>query len=152
MSIILRVFSKAGRSRVEIDSKKSFDDLRVELAKRLGLENANTVKLFLDDKFKKPIAARGGDVLSKIFKNGDILHVGNQDTVMTQLPKKREFVSIEENKEDSKMEDEEKKEEVRYDSYGKKLKPVEEKKEDDGPRKDSYGRELKPVEKKKDKK
>ena len=77
MSIILRVFSKAGRSRVEIESKKTFDDLRQELAKRLGLTGPNAVKLFSDDKFKKPIAGRGGDALSKLFKNGDILHVGN---------------------------------------------------------------------------
>ena len=76
MSIILRVFSKAGRSRVEIDGKKTFDDLKQELAGRLGI-SASAVKLFSDDKFKKPITARGAAALNGVFKNGDILHVGN---------------------------------------------------------------------------
>ena len=146
MSIILRVFSKAGRSRVEIDQKKTFDNLKQELCTRLGLSNPAAVKLFSDDKLKKPIAGRGSDAIGKLFKNGDMIHVGNQDTVMAALPAKKEFKDFEAIQKE-KAELEEKKGEDRYDSYGKKLVKVEEeKKEEDGPRKDSYGKVLKSVE------
>lgn len=146
-TLILRVFSQAGRSRVEIQLGKTLLDLKTDLAKRLGLANASVVKLFRDDKFKQPVAGRDSDQIGRLgLKNGDILHVANQGTVMTQLPPPpKKKVEIEEKKE----EDEEKKDEkpeVRKDSYGRVLKPIEEKKEDpDAPARDYYGRVIKTV-------
>ena len=49
--IILRVFSKAGRSRVEISTSKTFADLKKDLATRLGVDAA-AIKIWKDDKFK----------------------------------------------------------------------------------------------------
>ena len=60
-TLILRVFSQAGRSRVEIAPTKTLLDLKADLAKRLGLANPTIVKLFKDDKFKKPLAGRDTD-------------------------------------------------------------------------------------------
>ena len=83
-TLILRVFSQAGRSRVEIDSAKSLGELKADLAKRLGLANAGVVKLFKDDKYRKPLAGGDKDSIKRLgLKNGEMLYVGNQGTVMT---------------------------------------------------------------------
>ena len=80
--IILRVFSKAGRSRVEIEKSKTLHDLKTVLSERLNIE-AKQIKLFTDDAMKKPLAGRDtGSIQSLNLKNGDILHVGNQDANM----------------------------------------------------------------------
>ena len=150
-TLILRVFSQAGRSRVEIQPNKSLLDLKTDLAKRLGLANASIVKLYLDDKFKKPLAFRDSDQIGKLgLKNGEILHVANQGTVMTQLPPApKKKIEIEEKKKEEEGDEEKKKDEkaeVRKDSYGRVIKTIEEKKEDpDAPTLDYMGRVIKSV-------
>ena len=59
--LILRVFSQAGRSRVEIESTQTLKELKDDLARRLNIDSAGAVKLFKDDKFKKPLAGRDTD-------------------------------------------------------------------------------------------
>jgi hypothetical protein len=46
-SIVIRVISNAGRSRVELKSNQTISELKQELAKRLGV-NAATLKMFTD--------------------------------------------------------------------------------------------------------
>ena len=45
MSVVLRVISQAGRSRVEVEPTTTINELKNELAKRLGVE-VNTLKVF----------------------------------------------------------------------------------------------------------
>ena len=47
-SIILRVFSKAGRSRVEINLSSTLHDLKTELSQRLSIETRQ-LKIFKDE-------------------------------------------------------------------------------------------------------
>ena len=76
-SIILRVFSKAGRSRVEINPTSTLHDLKTELSSRLSIE-ARQLKLFTDEAMRKPVNGRDTATIQSLsFKNGDILHVGN---------------------------------------------------------------------------
>ena len=74
--IILRIYSKAGRSRVELASGQTLYDLKTEMSNRLSLP-VNQIKLFSDEFFKKPVAGRDTSALKTLFKNGDIVHVGN---------------------------------------------------------------------------
>lgn len=79
-----------------------------------------------------------------------MVHIGNQDTVMTQLPPPPKQFKPVESKTEEKKEGEEEKPEVLKDSYGRILKAPE-KKEDTVPT-DSYGRVIKEQEKKQDNK
>ena len=75
--IILRVFSKAGRSRVEIEKTANLHDFKTILSERLSIP-AKQIKLFTDDKMKQPLAGRDTSSIQSLnLKNGDILHVGN---------------------------------------------------------------------------
>ena len=83
--IILRVFSKAGRSRVEIGTSQTIYDLKTILSERLSIP-AKKINLFTDDACKKPLSGRDtASIQSLKLKNGDILHVGNQDANMASL-------------------------------------------------------------------
>ena len=83
--IILRVFSKAGRSRVEIGLSQTVFDLKTILSERLSIP-AKKINLFTDDSCKKPLSSRDtASIQSLKLKNGDILHVGNQDANMASL-------------------------------------------------------------------
>ena len=82
--IILRIFSKAGRSRVEMGANQSLYDFKTELGSRLSLP-VNSIKLFSDDACKKAIAGRDTAALKTLFKNGDIVHVGNQDAALASV-------------------------------------------------------------------
>ena len=76
-SIVIRIMSKAGRSRIEIKSSAKMSELKQEIANRLGLDAA-TIKMYSDQAMKKAVAGRDTDLLSKAgLKNGDMLHVGN---------------------------------------------------------------------------
>jgi len=55
--IILRVFSKAGRSRVEIGKSQTLNDLKIDLSKRLSIE-VRQLQLFTDENCKKPLVGR----------------------------------------------------------------------------------------------
>lgn len=78
-SIVIRVISNAGRSRVELKSNQTISELKQELAKRLGV-NAATLKMFTDQAMKKAVNGRDTDTLVKAgLKNGDMLHVNNKD-------------------------------------------------------------------------
>merc|ERR1712076_73456 len=97
-SIILRVHSKAGRSRVEISTKLSYFDLRQELERRINIP-AKQIKLFTDQALKKELKGRDSDSLAKIgLKNGDMLHVGNQTVELTSV--KEKIAQIEKKKAD----------------------------------------------------
>merc|ERR1719253_1632669 len=110
-SIILRVHSKAGRSRVEISSKASCFDLRQELEKRLNIP-AKQIKLFSDQGMTKELKVRDSDSLTKAgLKNGDMLHIGNQTVELSSV--KDKLAAIEKKKADdekqAKIDEEEKK-------------------------------------------
>ena len=84
-SIILRIFSKAGRSRVEIASSQSLFQLKQELSGRLSIP-PKTIQLFTDQGLKKPVPGRDTQSLKAIgLKNGDIIHVGNQDAELASV-------------------------------------------------------------------
>ena len=84
-TIILRVFSKAGRSRVEIGKTQTLHQLKTELRGRLSIPEAK-LKLFTDQALKKPVAGRDTASIDSIgLKNGDILHVGNQDAELASV-------------------------------------------------------------------
>lgn len=86
--IILRVFSKAGRSRVELPQSSSFNDLKTEIGKRLNLD-ARGLALFRDDKLRDQIKGSSSATLVSLrLKNGDIIHVGNQEAKMDIAPPK----------------------------------------------------------------
>ena len=55
--IILRVFSKAGRSRVEIGTNETFHSLKNELSERLSIASRQ-LKLFKDQAMKQPLDGR----------------------------------------------------------------------------------------------
>jgi hypothetical protein len=142
--LILRVFSKAGRSRVEIGVTKTLNDMKADLAKRLGLPSAAAVRLFKDDKCRQPLGGRDTDRMNRLgLKNGDILHVAGETQMTALPPPPKQIVRMDEKKEEEKKEEE--KVEVRKDSYGRVLKTVDEKKDDGKPVTDSYGRVLKAV-------
>ena len=83
--IILRVFSKAGRSRVEISKNQTLTDLKTELSGRLSI-SVGSLKLFTDEALKKPLACRDSATIQSLnLKNGDILHVGNQSVEMSSV-------------------------------------------------------------------
>jgi len=78
MSIVIRVISNAGRSRIEMDPSQTIAVLKAELAKRLGV-SAATIKMFSDQALKKAVSGRDSDSLTKAgLKNGDIIHVNNE--------------------------------------------------------------------------
>lgn len=119
--------------------------MKNEIASRLGLD-ASTLKLFTDNACRKPLGGRDADTLTKIgLKNGDMLHVSNQNAQITNLPPPpKQFKPIEEKKEgDSEMKDEKAK--PLLDSSGKVIKVPEKKEETVA--KDSYGRVIKQVNK-----
>jgi len=75
--IVLRVISKAGRSRIEIDPSSSFAQLRDELHQRLHVE-PNQLQLYLDEKNSKKLLGRDSDTISSLkLKNGDMIYVAN---------------------------------------------------------------------------
>lgn len=149
--IIIRVMSKAGRSRLEIKSSQKISDFKDELSKRLGVDKAS-LKMFHDQAFKKAFQPRESDTLAKAgLKNGDMLFVSNSDTVMAQLPVVKVFKPIDD--EAKKKEEEAKKDlpvEPLKDSFGRILKTLE--KVEDTVAKDSYGREIKTVDHSKEEK
>jgi len=56
-----------------------------QLEKRLSI-NAAKIALFKDEKLTQPIKAAGTVTLAKVgLKNGDMLHVGNQDVELTSV-------------------------------------------------------------------
>ena len=136
-SIIIRVLSQAGRSRVEIAPSKTIADLKVEIATRLNID-AKTVTLCQDQAYKKKFAVKDSVTIAKSgLKNGAQLFVSNKGTEMTALPQKKEMKTYDEiKKEEAKRAEEE----PATDSYGRVLKKVEKPAEDDGKLKDSYGR------------
>lgn len=138
-SIVIRVMSNAGRSRVEIAASASLAELKSQLATRLGLE-AKTVTLYTDQAMKKALSGRDTDSLTKCgLKNGDMLHVRNEGATMTQLQAAPKFKSQEE----IKQQQEEKakgKETPLLDSGGRLIKAVEKKEETEA--KDTYGKVL----------
>lgn len=143
-SIILRVMSQAGRSRIEMPKTNQYKDLKAEIAKRLNLDPAS-LKLFKDQAFKQPIRGTDRDTLERAgLKHGDILHVSNAGTQMTQLPQKKEFVSVK-TEEELKKEAEDKGEKLpdkpMVDSYGRALKAPEVKEVKENV--DYYGRQIK---------
>ena len=76
-SIVIRIISQAGRSRVEISSAKSVGELKNEIAGRLGLD-AKTVMLCLDQGYKKKFTAKDNVSVAKAgLKNGAMLFVSN---------------------------------------------------------------------------
>ena len=141
--IIIRVLSKAGRSRVEIAPTSTILDLKTEIAQRLSLE-AKTVALCKDANYKQKLNVRDGDTIAKAgLKNGAQLFVSNADTQMTALPESKAMRSYE----DIKKEEEKKAEEApAMDSYGRVLKTAEEETDENAAATDSYGRTLKPTE------
>ena len=124
-------------------------DLKAEIANRSGIE-LKTLKVFVDQGMRKPLGGRDTDTLTKMgIKNGDMLHVANQDVKMTNLPPPpKQFKPLEEKKEDK--EGEEKPVQPVTDSYGRVLKVPE--KVEDTVAKDSYGRVIKETDKKVEKK
>lgn len=82
--IILRVFSKAGRSRVEIDSNQTLHDLKTELGNRLSI-TVKQIQLFKDEALKQTVAGRDTASIKSLFKNGDIIHVGNQNVELASV-------------------------------------------------------------------
>ncbi len=83
--IILRVFSKAGRSRVEISASANLHELKTELGNRLSIP-ASQIKLFTDQGLSKPLTGRDTASLQSLkLKNGDMLHVGNQDANLASV-------------------------------------------------------------------
>ena len=140
-TIIIRVLSQAGRSRIEIAPTQTIADLKAEIAKRLSLD-AKTVTLCQDQAYKKKFSAKDSATLAKAgLKNGAQLFVSNQGTQMTALPEKKEMKTYDEIK---KEEEKRAEEEPSKDSYGRVLKKVDKEKEDEkeGELKDSYGRTL----------
>ena len=84
-SIILRVFSKAGRSRIEINLSSTLHDLKTELSQRLQIDTRQ-LKLFKDEAMRQPVNERDTATIQSLkFKNGDILHVGNQDANLASV-------------------------------------------------------------------
>ena len=150
-AIIIRVMSKAGRSRLEMKTSQMISDLTDELSKRLAVEKAS-LKMFHDQAYKRAFKPREADTLAKAgLKNGDMLFVSNSDTVMAQLPVVKVFKPIDD--EAKKKEEEAKKDlpaEPLKDSFGRTLRTVE--KVEDTVAKDSYGRVIKTVDHSKDEK
>jgi len=149
MSIVIRVISNAGRSRVEMKPDQTVQDLKTEIANRSGVD-VKTLKVFTDQAMRKALGGRDTDSLTKVgLRNGDMLHVANQNVTMTNLPPPpKVFKPIEEKKDDDK--EAEAKPAPVTDSYGRKIKVPE--KVEDGVAKDSYGRVIKEIEKKVEKK
>lgn len=89
------------------------------------------------------MAGRDTDSISKCgLKHGDIIHISNQGTVMTQLPQKKEMKTEEVIK---KEKEEKEKDAPLKDSHGRVIKTLE--KVDDGIAKDSRGQVIKEAKK-----
>lgn len=137
-TIIIRVLSQAGRSRVEMAPTDTIGNLKAEIAKRLALD-AKAVTLCQDQAYRKKFAAKDTATIAKSgLKNGAQLFVSNQGTQMTGLPEKKEMKTYEDIK---KEEEKRAEEEPAKDYYGRVIKNVE-KEEDTGETKDSYGRTI----------
>ena len=77
-TIVLRVISDAGRSRIEVKASSACKDLKADLAQRLGVADPKYLQLFKDQAKKQPVNGRDADTIQKLgLKNGDMLHVGN---------------------------------------------------------------------------
>lgn len=88
MSVILRVYSKAGRSRVEMGESDTVHEFKQQIQKKLNLTKA--VGLFKDEACKVPhklVDAKS--IKASGFKNGDIVYVGNADVQMDLGPPKK---------------------------------------------------------------
>lgn len=84
-TIVLRVISKAGRSRIEIPQTASYSDLKTELSSRLSVD-PRSLQIFADEKYTKKIAAPDTANLAQLnLKNGDMIYIANQDTVMAAV-------------------------------------------------------------------
>lgn len=137
-TIVIRVMSEAGRSRVELSATQTVKDLKNDIAKRLGVADSKYLQLFKDQAKRQAVNARDTDSLKKAgFKNGDMLHVGNQNTKMTQLPPAPKKLIQKEELDEMKKKNE-KPDAPQLDSGGHVLKKVEEKK-DDGKIRDARG-------------
>ena len=121
-TVIIRVLSQAGRSRVEIAPTQTIGELKKEIAKRLNID-AKTVTLCQDQAHKKKFAAKDSVTVAKSgLKNGAQLFVTNQGTEMTGLADKKEMKTYDEiKKEEAKRAEEAPK----TDSYGRVLKQAE---------------------------
>jgi hypothetical protein len=103
--------SKAGRSRIEIPQTNTFKQLKAEIAGRVGVDAA-ALQLFSDQQMRKEVKGRDGEQLVKLgLKNGDMIHVGNQDTTMTHLPPApKKFVPLPDEKKEGNKDQEMKEE------------------------------------------
>ena len=107
-TIVIRVISNAGRSRVEMKSNSSVAELRKELATRLGVD-AKTLNIFTDQAMRKALAGRETDTLSKAgLKNGDMLHINNKEAQITQLVQAKTLKTQEEIKKEAEDNDKKK--------------------------------------------
>jgi len=69
-TIIIRVLSQAGRSRVEMAPTATIGSLKAEIAKRLSLD-AKTVTLCQDQAYRKKFSAKDTVTIAKAgLKNG----------------------------------------------------------------------------------
>ena len=73
-TVIIRVIASSGRSRLEMSTSNTMNQLKEEIAKRFNLTPAQ-VKLCSDAAHKKPIVSRDTDKIK--FKNGDQIYVSN---------------------------------------------------------------------------
>tara|TARA_B110001450_G_C17512397_1_gene436970 strand:- start:550 stop:792 length:243 start_codon:yes stop_codon:yes gene_type:complete len=77
-TVVLRVISDAGRSRIEVKGSSAFKDLKADLASRLGVADPKYLQLFKDQAKRQPVNGRDTDTIQKLgLKNGDMLHIGN---------------------------------------------------------------------------
>ena len=139
MSIVIRVMSAAGRSRLELPPTTTMAQLREQIADRLGLDSAS-LKMFSDTTMKKALVGRDSDPVGKCLKNGDMVHVNNEGATIAHLKQQPKFKTHEEIKQEK---EEKAKNAPVVDSGGHLIKNVEKKEETES--KDFYGKTLKPV-------
>jgi hypothetical protein len=88
MSVILRVYSKAGRSRVEMNESDTVHEFKQQIQTKLGSQKP--LGLFKDEACKVPHKLVDAKSLKGSgFKNGDIVYVGNADVQMDLGPPKK---------------------------------------------------------------
>lgn len=81
-ALVIRLMSNAGRSRLEMNKQQSFDDLKTEISKRLGIDK-KTLNICKDQAYKKKLTGKDTDTLGKLgLKNGDMLYIANQDSAI----------------------------------------------------------------------
>ena len=81
------------------------------MASRLNIP-AKQIKLFKDQTLKQELKGRDTDLLSKLgLKNGDMLHVGNQDVELASVVETKAKAEAKAQRELKEKEEEEKKQE-----------------------------------------